>query len=320
MANKTGQRLDPNRELIGQGLANIMGSFAQSYPVSGSFSRSAVNIQAGAISGMSSVFSSVVVMATLLFFTPLLFHLPQSVLAAIIMMAVIGLVNVKGFVHAWTAQKYDGVISAISFICTLAFAPHLDKGIIIGVVLSLALYLFRNMRPTTAVLSRTPDGHFRSAERLGLETCQHVAVIRFNNSLIFANVNFLETEILREVGARPELKHILLVGNGINELDSSGEVMLSFLVSKLRSSGIDISFSGLNEHVIDVMKRTHLYEKVGEENFYPNVTYAVEKIHNGVCLGDDTAGCPLLRTKFKDDTASANDGLTGNKCDDSAAQ
>jgi MFS superfamily sulfate permease-like transporter len=300
MANRTGQRLDANQELIGQGLANIVGACALSYPVSGSFSRSAVNIQAGAVTGMSSVFSSLVVVATLLFFTPLLYHLPQSVLAAIIMMAVIGLVNVKGFLHAWQAQKYDGVIAVVSFVCTLAFAPHLDKGILIGVALSLAVYLFRNMKPRTAILSRSRDGSFRNADRWGLETCRHVAVIRFNNSIIFANVNHLETEVLRAVACLPELKHVIMVGNGINELDSSGEVMLSFLIIKLRTQGIDVSFSGLNEHVIDVMKRTHLYERIGEDHFYVNVTQAVQVIHKGACVGNPDNDCPLLHVRSMD--------------------
>ncbi len=123
MAAKTGQRLDPNQELIGQGLANMLGSLGQSYPTSGSFSRSAVNIQSGAVSGLSSVFTSLTVVVVLFLFTPLLYHLPQSVLAAIIMMAVIGLINVHGFVHAWEAQWYDGLISVITFVCTLGLRP-----------------------------------------------------------------------------------------------------------------------------------------------------------------------------------------------------
>ncbi|MDX9841906.1 MAG: SulP family inorganic anion transporter, partial [Desulfobulbus sp.] len=137
IASKTGQRIDPNQELIGQGLANIVGAIGKSYPASGSFSRSAVNLQAGAATGMSSVFTSLTVVIALLFFTPLLYHLPQSVLAAIIMMAVIGLINVSGFLHSWRAQWYDGLISILSFLCTLWFAPHLDKGIMLGVILCL---------------------------------------------------------------------------------------------------------------------------------------------------------------------------------------
>jgi MFS superfamily sulfate permease-like transporter len=290
--------VDPNQELIGQGLANIMGSFSQSYPVSGSFSRSAVNFQVGAVTGLSNVFSSVVVLLTLLFFTPLLYHLPQSVLAAIIMMAVIGLLNIGGFIHAWRAQKYDGMISVISFVATLAFAPHLDRGILLGVALSLALYLYRNMKPQMAILSKTPRGDYRDAKRQGLETCRHVAVLRFQGSLFFANVNYLEDVVQETVASMPELKHILIVGNGMNQLDASGEVLLSRLVSRLRDRGLDISFTGLNEDVLDVMTRTHLIEKIGEDRFFYSVAHAVEAIHKGVCLESADHVCPLLHPRF----------------------
>ena len=299
MAARSGQRLDPNQELIGQGLANIVGSFSQSYPVSGSFSRSAVNFQAGAVTGLSNVFSSLVVLVTLLFFTPLLYFLPQSVLAAIIMMAVIGLLNIGGFAHAWKAQRYDGLIAVITFVATLGFAPHLDKGVMLGVVLSLALYLYRNMKPELAVLSRTPRGDFRDAERRNLETCRHVMVLRFGGSLFFANVNHLEQVVLDSVASMPELKHVLIVGNGMNELDASGEVLLSQLVSRLRERGLDISFSGLNDHVLDVMKRTHLYEKIGTDHFFYNVAHAVQEIHEGVCLDSTEHKCPLLHATYK---------------------
>ncbi len=299
MAAKTGQRLDPNQELIGQGLANIVGSFGRSYPVSGSFSRSAVNIQAGAVTGMSSVFSSLVVVMTLLFFTPLLYYLPQSVLAAIIMMAVIGLVNVKGFVHAFQAQRYDGVIAVISFVFTLAFAPHLDRGIMIGVVLSLGTYLFRSMKPDMAILSRYVDGTFRDADRRKLHKCAHIAVVRFNDSLFFANVNYLEEKILQLVSSMPKLKHIHLVGNAINELDASGEEMLAMLVTRLREAGYDVSVSGLNESVLDVMKRTHLYEKLGEDHIFGNVQIAVRRLYDRTHQDTDEVKCPLLEVCMK---------------------
>ena len=298
MAAKTGQRLDYNQELVGQGLANIIGSIGQSYPVSGSFSRSAVNLQAGAITGFSNVFSSCVVVVTLLFFTKSLYHLPQAVLAAIIMMAVIGLVNVSGFIHAWQAQKYDGAISITCFVCTLAFAPHLDKGIMIGIVLSLGLYLLRNMKPEIAILSRYTDGTFRNVERLGLRQCPHVAVIRFNGSLFFANVNFLEEKVLERIATMPHLKHVLIVGNGMNELDASGEEMLSSLVTRLRDSGYDISMSGLNDSVLDVMRRTHLYEKIGEDHLFRNATMAVDAIYEMTHAGQPEEECPLLKPRF----------------------
>ena len=304
MAAKTGQRLDPNQELIGQGLANIIGSVGKGYPVSGSFSRSAVNIQAGAVTGMSSVFTSGVVVIALLFLTPLLYYLPQSVLAAIIMVAVVGLINVQGFVHIWQAQKYDGVIAIISFICTLVFAPHLDKGIIIGVVVSLGLYLFRNMRPDMALLSKYTDGAYRNSARFDLQLCEHIAVIRFNSSLFFTNINYLEEKILEEVSTRPELRYILIVGNSINELDSSGEEMLSLLIGRLRESGHDVCISGLNDSVLDVMRRTHLYEKIGEDHLFRNVAKAIEKIHEPAHRNSQEKECPLLTICFKGSTVS----------------
>ena len=172
MAAQTGQRLDPNQELIGQGLGNILGAMGKSYPTSGSFSRSAVNLQSGAVSGLSSVFTSLTVVIALLFFTPLLYHLPQSVLAAVIMMAVIGLINVSGFIHAWEAQWYDGAIAIISFVATLAFAPHLDRGIMIGVVLSLMVFLYKSMRPKMAFLGRDDDQALKCTTDFGLKECQ----------------------------------------------------------------------------------------------------------------------------------------------------
>ncbi len=294
IAAKTGQRLDPNQELIGQGLGNIIGSVGQSYPVSGSFSRSAVNLQAGGVSGFSNVISSMIVVITLLFFTPLLYHLPQSVLAAIIMMAVIGLLNVTGFIHAYRAQKYDGIISVISFAATLLFAPHLDRGIIIGVSLSIILYLLRNMKPEVAILSKHPDGSYRDADHWNLQICNHIVVIRFSGSLIFANVSYLEDKLIDQVTAMPQAKHVVLVGNGINELDASGEDILSLLADRLHDSGIKFSISGCNENVLEVMRRTHLFEKIGEENIYRNVARALKHIHADAHREDKDEVCPLL--------------------------
>jgi anti-anti-sigma factor len=257
-----------------------------------------VNFQAGAVSGLSNAFSSLVVLVTLLFLTPLLYHLPQAVLAAIIMMAVIGLLNVKGFVHAWQAQKYDGLISVVSFVATLGFAPHLDRGIMLGVGLSLAVYLYRNMKPQIALLSRTPAGDYRDARRWELETCRHIAALRFNGSLFFANVNYLETQILETISSMKDLRCILIVCNGMNELDASGEALLSQLVTRLRESDCDVYFSGLNDDVIDVMKRTHLLEKIGKDHLFNSVSHAVEELHAELCQHSQDHRCPLLHPKF----------------------
>ncbi len=293
MAAKTGQRLDPNQELIGQGLANMLGSIGKSYPTSGSFSRSAVNLQAGAATGLSSVFTSLAVVIVLLFFTPLLYHLPQAVLAAVIMMAVIGLINVSGFIHAWKAQWYDGAISIITFVCTLLFAPHLDKGIMIGVLLSLAVFLYKSMRPKVASLARHEDEALRCVEEHGLRECEHIAVIRFDGPLFFANSSYLEDQIADRMQAKPQLKHILIVANGINDMDASGEEILSLLVDRVRSAGMDMSFSGVNESVMKVLQRTHLLAKIGEDHIYPTMEKAIGAIHADAHRNSQEIACPL---------------------------
>lgn len=263
MAAKTRARIDPNQELVGQGLANIVGSFTQSYPVSGSFSRSAVNVNAGAVTGMSSVFSGGVVLLTLLFLTPLLYHLPQAVLAAVIMLAVIGLINFKAMLHAWQAHRHDGAAAIVTFVATLLFAPHLDLGILAGAGLAVVLYLLRTMRPHMAILGRADDGHL-------CELCGHpeaqgdkrMVIVRFDGALYFANVACFEDAILEAVANSPQARYLLVVGHGISQLDASGEDVLHHLVERLRNNGIEVLFSGLNTQVREVMRRTGLEAKL----------------------------------------------------------
>jgi len=293
IASKTGQRIDPNQELIGQGLANIIGAIGKSYPASGSFSRSAVNLQAGAATGMSSVFTGLTVVIALLFFTPLLYHLPQSVLAAIIMMAVMGLINVSGFLHAWKAQWYDGLISILSFLCTLWFAPHLDKGIMLGVVLCLLVFLYKNMRPVVTSLTRDRSRTLVCAVSKGLEECKFLSIIRFEGPLFFANASYLEDKISDLMLCKATLRHVLIVANGINDIDASGEETLSLLVGRLRSAGIDVSFSGVNDTVMKVLDRTHLFNKIGADHVYPTMEAALRQIHPAVHSEEEMKLCPL---------------------------
>ena len=295
MAAKTGQRLDPNRELIGQGLANICGAVAKSYPTSGSFSRSAVNLQSGAVSGLSSIFTSLTVVVVLLFFTPLFYHLPQSVLAAIIMMAVVGLLNVKGFIHAWQAQWYDGAISIITFICTLAFAPHLDRGILIGAGLSILVFLYKSMRPKVVDLSLDVDRTLHDAVASGLEQCRYIDVVRFDGPLFFANASYLEDQIRNRRRSKKDLKHIIISAGGINDIDSSGEEALSLTVDRVRSAGIDISLSGVNRSVMQVLRQTHLIVKIGEDHIYPTIDNAINAVHEMTHRGGKEKDCPLTK-------------------------
>lgn len=288
VAARTKERIDPNQELIGQGLANVVGSFSQAFPVSGSFSRTAVNMNAGAKTGMSSVITALIVLVALLFLTPLLYHLPQAVLAAIIIMAVIGLVNFKAVKHAWQASRHDGIAAGVTFVSTLAFAPHLDKGIMVGAGLALGLYLYRTMSPRVAILGRYKDGTLRDLKvNPDLPTSKHVVAIRFDGSLYFANVPYFEDAMLEAISKNPEAKYVLVVGDAINELDASGEEVIHHLVERLRAAGITLVFSGLKKQVLDVMRATGLFEAIGQDKLFATVDQAIAAIYEQ--LGEEAA-------------------------------
>jgi len=215
----------------------------------------------------------------------------------VIMMAVIGLVNVSGFVHAWRAQWYDGLISVLSFICTLGFAPHLDRGIMVGVLLSLGVFLYKSMRPTVAILARSEDASLRSAEEHGLTACRYLALIRFDGPLFFANASYLEDKITERMRSSTDLRHIVIVANGINDIDASGEETLSLLVDRVRAAGLGISLSGVNEKVMKVLERTHLVSKIGADHLFSTMESAIRANHTETHRDSNEAeGCPLLHS------------------------
>jgi len=295
MAATTRQRIDPNQELIGQGLANIVGSFNQSFPVSGSFSRSAVNFRAGALTGMSSVFAGLIVLFTILYLTPLLYHLPQSVLAAIIMMAVTGLINLKAIKHAWQAHKHDGAAAVIAFFATLFFAPNLELGILVGASLAIILYLMRTMKPRILILGRHADGTLRDAKLNKLRISDNILAVRFDGCLYFGNVPYFEDAILEVLAEKPKAKYLLLLGDGINQLDASGEELIHHLVKRLRENGVTMVFCGMKKQVMDIMRSTGLADLIGNENFFRNEDMALEALYGRLHIEGPTTEFTLLQ-------------------------
>ena len=279
MAATTKDKIDPNQELIGQGLANIGGSFFQCYPACGSFTGSAINLQAGARTGFAMVFNGVFVAVTLLFLTPYLYHLPKAVLAVIILLAVTGLITPGALKHTWKASRADGITALITFVTTLAFAPHLDKGIMIGAMLAILLHLYSTMKPRVAILGRMPDGSLRDAGVNNLPASNVVTAVRFDGRLYFANVSYFEDAVLNAVAENPAAPYLLVVGNGINDLDASGEEVIHHLVERLNENGIVVIFSGLKKQVTDVMRATGLYDVIGEKRFFSTAEQALERIY-----------------------------------------
>lgn len=307
MAASTRQSIDADQELIGQGLSNVASSFFQGYAVSGSFSRSAVNFQSGAITGFSSVVTGAGVALTLLFLTPLLFHLPQATLAAVIILAVFSLIRVKAFKYAWQVKKHDGVVAFATFVITLFYAPHLENGIVAGILLSLGLFIYRTMRPHISILSRHKDGSLVDASKHILPQCPKISIIRFEGSLFFANTNYFEDRVLERVASMPHLKFIIIDAVAINEVDATGEEMLHNLARKLVENGIQFLFVRTQGDVMDMFMRTGFANKEWLECFFATrqeaLRYAWKKMQeagdtdcpNKECSAPDFANC-LLRS------------------------
>ncbi len=280
LAAQTKQRLDPNQELIGQGLANLGGAFFQSYPATGSFTGSAINLQAGAKTGFAMVFNGLFVAVTLLFLTPFLYHLPKAVLAVIILLAVTSLITPAALKHTWQASKLDGIVALVTFVVTLVAAPHLDKGIMVGAGLALVLFLYNTMKPRVAVLGRYHDGTLRDAKLNNLPASKVVTAVRFDGRLYFANVSYFEDAVLGAVADNPDAPYVLIVGDGINEIDASGEEVIHHLVERLSEGGTVVIFAGLKKQVMDVMRATGLWDTIGAKRFFATADQALAAIYS----------------------------------------
>lgn len=309
MALQTRQRVDANQELIGQGLANLTGAVTQAYPVSGSFSRSAVNLSAGAVTGFAAVVTSLAVIAVLLWLTPLLWHLPEATLAAVIMMAVANLVKVKPILHAWKVAPRDALVSLATFAITLLAAPHLDVGILAGIGLSLVVYLAATMRPEVAVLSRHGDGSLRDAAQHDLAQCDRILILRFDGRLYFANTSHFEDRLIAELAARADVRVVVFAGAGLNSIDSTGEEVLHRLVDRLEAQGLRVIFWGLRHRVQEILARTGLVARLGGDRFIPLPDAALEEARRlAGCADDCKKDCPLFVSK---PAATADAGARG---------
>ena len=267
----------PNKELVALGFANVIGSFFQSYPTTGGFSRTAVNDQAGAKTGLASVISAVLIVITLLFLTPLFYNLPKTILASVIMVAVFGLIDYKEAIHLLKSNKTDFWMLITTFIATLSFG--IEIGIGLGVVLSLAMVLFKTTRPHTARLAKVPDTHFyRNIERFSdLEVNNELLIYRFDAQLFFANTNFFKDKLYEyERLKEGKLKLLIIDGESINNIDSTAIHMLEEVVLDFNSRDVKVYFTGIKGPVRDVMFKSGFMRKINSDNFFMSIHEAVQ--------------------------------------------
>ncbi len=293
IVTKTKQRINTNQELVGQGLGNIVGSFFQSYTVSGSFSRSAVAAREGARTGLFAIVSALGVVLVMLFLTQTLYHLPQAVLAVVIMFAVFGLIRIKGLVHAWQVNRLDALIGLITFVATLAMAPALANGILVGVGLTILLYLIRNMRPRAEILGFHPDGALGGIDTHKLAPIsENYVVMRFDGSLNFVNVAYFEHAVEAALAGFPKARAILIIGNGINDIDVSGEEKVRALAQSLNEAGVALYFSSLKRQVKDVFEGPQLADAIPAAHIFKTKEKALQTLADTLDNGRSSPAMP----------------------------
>tara|TARA_R110000824_G_scaffold222077_3_gene409397 strand:+ start:79286 stop:81028 length:1743 start_codon:yes stop_codon:yes gene_type:complete len=267
LAAKRRQRIDPNQELIALGMANLGAGVSGGSPVSGGFSRSVVNFEAGAATPLAGAFTALgIVLATLLL-TDLLAFLPTATLAATIIVAVGTLIDLPAVKRTWQYSRSDGVAMVATLLLTLLHS--VEVGIISGVVLSLGLHLYRTSQPYSAVVGRVPGTeHFRNVKRHQVETDEHVAMLRIDESLYFANARYLEDTVMALAARSPSIKHIVLTCQAVNVIDASALESLEAINGRLKDAGAMLHLAEVKGPVMDRLKHTAFYHELTGQVFF----------------------------------------------------
>lgn len=266
LAAKRRQRIDANQELVGLGAANLAAAVTGGYPVTGGFARSVVNFAAGAETPLAGVITAGLIAVTAAFLTPLFFFLPKAVLAATIVVAVLSLVDLGAIRRTWRYSKADFAAMAATIVTVLGVG--VEAGILAGILLSIALFLWRTTRPHIAVVGQVPGSeHFRNVERHQVVESETVLTIRVDESLYFANSRFLEERILQLVAARPRLAHVVLMCPAVNFIDASALESLEAIADRLETAGVTLHLSEVKGPVMDRLKRSDFFEHLTGEVF-----------------------------------------------------
>jgi len=275
-------RIRPNQELVALGIGNMVGSLFKAYPSTSSFSRSAINQESGATTGMAALVSVGMVIVTLLFLTPVFYYLPKAVLAAIIIVAVFGLVNIKDGIHLWKTNNLDFWLLFTTFVSTLFLG--IEYGIFAGVGLSMIILIFRTSNPYIAVLGAVPDSDFyKNSERFcNVVLEDDILVIRFDAQLFFANSSYFRDnldQLADKKGAA--LKLIVIDAESINRVDSTGTEMLMERISYYQKKGIIFYLAGVKGPVRDSLFRAGILNRIDINHFFMNIYTAVKFYRTG---------------------------------------
>lgn len=266
LAAKRRQRIEPDQELVALGSSNIAAAFTGGFPVTGGFARSVVNFDAGAQTPAAGIFTAAGITLASLFLTPALYFLPQATLAATIVVAVLSLVDLGILRKTWHYGKSDFAAVLATLVTTLT--AGVEAGLVVGVGVSLALYLYRTSRPHMAEVGLVAGTeHFRNVLRHAVRVSPRVLSLRVDESLYFANSRALEDRINNAVASRPGLEHVVLQCSAINDIDASALESLEAIDRRLRDAGVRLHLSEVKGPVMDRLKSTEFLHKLSGEVF-----------------------------------------------------
>ena len=277
LASKRREKVVANQELLALGLANIGATFTGGYPVTGGFSRSLVNFSAGARTTVASLITAILIGISVLFLTPLFYYIPKTMLAAIIIVAVSGLFDAKTMRQVWLYNKRDAAALFATFFAVLALG--VENGILVGAAASLVLFIARTSNPHVAIIGRLPDSSFyRNVKRHTVQTWPEVAMLRIDASLYFANTKLFEDTVAEVVASQCELKHLILVGTAINDVDYTAVEALEAIWQELNTLGIELHLAAFKGPVLDRLSRSHLLHHLGDDHIHLTTHAAIQNL------------------------------------------
>ncbi|MDQ2077806.1 SulP family inorganic anion transporter [Marinimicrobium sp. ABcell2] len=274
-AHRRRQKINNNQELVALGASNIAASFTGGMPVAGSFGRSSVNFTAGAQTQIAGVIAALWVALVALFFTHWFYYLPKMALAAVIILAVVRLFDWRAFVNAYRFDRADGLTLLATFFGVLGLG--IELGLLLGVIVALAAFLWRSSRPHVVIVGRVPGtSHFRNQDRHRAETWPHLLLLRVDRSLFFANMNYVEDLVAERAAEEPELEHLVLICSAVNSIDYSALEILEQLTSNLRDAGITVHLAEVKGPILDRLQRHGMEEWFAPGKIFFSTEEAVE--------------------------------------------
>ena len=254
-ANFRGEKITPNQELIALGVANLAAAVSGGMPVAGGFSRTMVNFAAGARTQMAMLIAAAMLALAVIFFSPWFENIPKAALAAIILVAIIPLVKLNDIAHTWRYDRGDGVAEAATLLGVLIYG--IEEGITLGIILTLISHLRKTSQPHIAVVGRIPGtSHYRNIKRHSVETWPHLLLLRIDESITFANINYIEEFINTELRRQPGLKHIVLIFTSVSDIDTTALEILENLNHTLQAAKITLHISEAKGPVLDKLEKT----------------------------------------------------------------